>query len=502
MGRILYRREVLLLAIALAWYLAQSLSVMNEAPPASTDGAVFADAAHNLLTTGRLATDLVMEMKDYSYWQPPGYYFALAVTFRLFGYGLWQLRLLSIIFGVLCILLVYLLSVKICASRVAALVAASLVAFDPLFVKWVRWDRMDSLCMFFVLLSSLWYLVAIEKGHPRYWFGAGLSGAIATLIHPHGMISIALITLHTTFVRRHFGKEFLFFVCPVLLLFGSWIVYVMQSPQEYILQLQYQVRRKLRFDTSSFVRAISEFRFYPAYLIVVVGSLASVRSYLKEQYRSRGSLIVFVVLAVACSYFAFKGQYYHTYLAPILAIGVSKAVVRVLGSGPVMKRVVAIMVMCFVLNGIAYSGAFAYLYKVKLKQEANHEVLVERIRQYIPAPSKIGHYGYPTLYWILYERLESERLREMYFLREDIHDKMFVDLDYLVFTQSSNPSVDDQLTQRDVAFAEGTLRQTGRHLRFVARVGANETNAYRAIIYAVESGQEWRETQEPVQELR
>ena len=480
-------RTVLFMAFAVGLFLLQSLSIMNEAPPASPDAAVFADAALNLLSAGHLGTGLVVGMTDHVYWQPPGYCLALAAAFKVFGYGLWQLRLLSLLFGALCLWMVYEVSLKVHTDQVAAMIAVLLLSFDPLFAKWARWDRMDPMCMFFVLLSLSLYLTAAERPHLRFFVAAGTSASAALLVHPFGVISFAAIALHAIFVRRPSGKETVSFLSPLML--GGWAMYIAQDPEEFLVQIQYQVNRKLHHDSASLLGVFSQYRFYPSYIMVVMGALASAFGYKRKPSGSGNALIVIAVLIVVCSYVVIKGPYYHVYLAPILAIAGSMNLARWLRlEVQGMRRLVASFLALLALNGVAYTGSITWLYKWNLKQEANHEVLARRILQYLPGDARIGHFGYPTPYWALNALHESGRLREMYFLRRGNEEKVFEGLDYLVFTQSSNPVSDNKATRQDVDFSEAVLGREGRHLRLVASVGADVTNAYRALIYSIESG--------------
>ena len=493
-GRQTFRGRSLILGGAILWYILQSLSIMNDAPPASPDGAVFADGAHNLITTGRLGTDLVVGMESHSYWQPPGYYLALAAIFKLFGYGLWQLRLLSICFGGMCLWAVYALSSKAHSNQTASVLAVVLLAFDPVFVKWVRWDRTDSLCEFFVLCSLIAYLTAITKKGVHYWVAAGVCASVATLIHPYGVLSFAVTGLHFLFARRPALKETLYFSIPAIVFFCGWGAYILQGPQEFLVQFQYQINRKAEWNVASLMGTLAQYRFYPSYAVVILSGLAALVVNRKEHPWNQRSVLVFSVLVALCSCFVIRGPYYHTYLAPFLAVAASIAVVRFLQSGlPVFRRIVMALVALVVVNGVAYTGALTYLYKWELRQKADHEVLVRQILERVPLGSKIGHLGYPTPYWILHELQAGGRLRELYVLRAKDAREVFRDLDYLVYTQCSDTSYENGLTQCDVVYARDVLRHDGRRLQYLGQVGANDVHAYRAYIYSIENDDQRKE---------
>ena len=482
------QRALLFTTAAVGWYLLQSLSIMNDAPPASPDGAVFADAARNLATSGHPGTNLVVGMKDHVYWQPPGYLLALAATFRLFGYGLWQLRLLSLAFGAGCLWMVYALSMKLHDDRLTALVAVVILAFDPLFAKWARWDRMDPICMFLVLLSVFFYLTALEKPRRRWLFLAGTSASAAMLVHPNGAISVIVLGLHAVFVRKPSRGEIAMFFIPLVLLFIGWAMYVAQDPGEFAVQMQYQMDRKLQYGGGAWLAILSQYRFVPTYIVIVIGALTFAYWSLKKSGELRNALVAIAVLVVLCSYLFIKGPYYHTYLAPVLGLAASPLLVKGLRSEQRMRKLVATLLSLLVLNGIAYALSMTWLYQGKLKREASHRVLVQRILQYLPPRTSFGHFGYPTPYWALNDIHESDRLREMYFLHPGHEGEVFDGIEYLVFTQSSNPLSDDAATRRDVDFSDAVLGREGKRLRFVAAVGEQKTNAYRALIYSIESG--------------
>ncbi len=482
------KRHGTILAFAVGWYLVQCLSVMNDAPPASPDAAVFADASRNLLATGHLRTNLVTEMANHMYWQPPGYPLALAVMFKLFGFGLWQLRLLSLVFGAACLWMVYEVTSKIRADSFPAVIAVLILAFDPLFAKWARWDRMDPICMFFVLLSLYMYLSALGNSRRFFFFGAGAFASAATMIHPCGAISFALIGLHAAFVRRPSIREILGFAFPVILLFGGWAVYIAQAPGEFLVQMHYQFSRKF-LQASTFPREVLlQYRFFPSYVVIVAGALASAYACFKKPAEPRDRMIGIAVLIVLCLYVVVKSPYYHTYLAPVFAIAASTFLAnRLQSETQETRRLTSLLLALVALNGMAYSGAITWLYRLQLRQDANHEVLVRQILQYLPTDARFGHVGYPTPYWVLYGFQQNDRMREIYVFRPELAARLFDGLDYLVFTQSSNAIADDRATRRDVDFASMVLGREGRRLRFVTIVGSDATNAYRALIYLIES---------------
>ena len=85
---------------------------------------------------------------------PPGYYLLMFPWTKMFGTSLLSIRLPSVIFGVSCILLVYLLCVKV-ENKLTGLLAAGMLALNGLHIYWSQEAKFYIFACFLGLLSTL-----------------------------------------------------------------------------------------------------------------------------------------------------------------------------------------------------------------------------------------------------------------------------------------------------------------------------------------------------------
>ena len=98
------RQRLIALAIV-AVYLSTTLALAFTERPQS-DEAIYANPGYNLLDSGKMGITLYplpdflpLSTAQRTYIQPPLYFVATAALFRIVGFGLFQVRFLSIFFG-------------------------------------------------------------------------------------------------------------------------------------------------------------------------------------------------------------------------------------------------------------------------------------------------------------------------------------------------------------------------------------------------------------------
>src|SRR5262249_2437697 len=144
------------IAPALLFMVLQCLDISTY-PMVGSDEAFLNDPGLQLLTTGKFRSDVLSEnpgFEDHYFWQPPGLALTTAVSYRLFGFGIWQTRLPGIVFGAAALgvlfLLVHYVSNKVLPAAFASL---SLLVW-PYWVLTSKAARMDTAAIFFLLLST------------------------------------------------------------------------------------------------------------------------------------------------------------------------------------------------------------------------------------------------------------------------------------------------------------------------------------------------------------
>ena len=137
--------------IALAYTTLVSLSIINKQPWFDEGG--YANPAYNLLKFGHLGMPIlysqleVWPRSDYqTYHTSPLSFVFQAGWYALFDFGLYQMRALSAVFGLLLIFSTYFITRAIIKNHFISLIAALIVSTDYNIIIWASDGRMDMMC--------------------------------------------------------------------------------------------------------------------------------------------------------------------------------------------------------------------------------------------------------------------------------------------------------------------------------------------------------------------
>lgn len=109
---------------------------------------------------------------------PPLYYLALNL-WMAGGSDEAHVRLLSALFSIACIPLMYLVAASLYQDRRAGWIAAAVLAFSPFHIRYAQEARMYSMLVFFILLSAFCFVVAIRQRSGVAWGGFAAATTLA-----------------------------------------------------------------------------------------------------------------------------------------------------------------------------------------------------------------------------------------------------------------------------------------------------------------------------------
>jgi hypothetical protein len=146
----------------------------------------------------------------------PLYSFLAAQGYRLFGNNHFAAHLLTVLAGLICLWLLYLI-VKILFDRITAALAVWAMAFAPLFFYYNFKIMPDILMLCFGLAGIYGYLCFLEKKHLIYLLLSALALALAACLKPL-ILSVFLPLLYLTWKRKERrGRNLLLFVIYIVL---------------------------------------------------------------------------------------------------------------------------------------------------------------------------------------------------------------------------------------------------------------------------------------------
>ena len=128
------------------------------------DEAVYANISGNILRTG----DLVIMHPRVD--KPPLYMWCTALFYRIFGINEFSVRLMSGLFGIATILLVYLFTRKIAGSNTGILAALLLMA-TPHYLHFAKLGMLDVTLTFFTTLMIYLFWIGQDKASYLLWSG-------------------------------------------------------------------------------------------------------------------------------------------------------------------------------------------------------------------------------------------------------------------------------------------------------------------------------------------
>jgi 4-amino-4-deoxy-L-arabinose transferase-like glycosyltransferase len=356
----LHHLGLALVMILFMWVSSTDLSHSPILDPAQTG---IAAPAARLARSGVYGNELYSgfyeaEIRNYEY--QPLYPLLVAGSFALFGVGIWQARVVSVIFGALTILFTYALGRKV-LDRNAGLIAAVVIAILPIAVPGkiaghlypgpiplldlARVIRYDIAVPVGVLAASLAFLGAVPGRDPFRFLAAGALVGAATLAHVYGAF-ILPVFLAVLILKRWPIRQLV--RTMILLLIGffvinlPWLIYIGQDVGNFQGQmLRHQARLgygDLSFYLDNLLR--EPWRYLkllggflppilysrPSFWLWSIAVLAGWRQIWKEARASRETGQLFLLISVPIMalelalLISFKRYAYLILLLPFLAV--------------------------------------------------------------------------------------------------------------------------------------------------------------------------------------
>jgi hypothetical protein len=251
-----------------AWHLL-SLSV---SPMPWFDEGVFFNIAHNLLNNGVLEfdfapPDLPLSPKRYSY--GPVYFWFTSISMALFGESPFGFRIVGLVFGVGLIIS----TMHLVGARKLYLIFV-LFLIDPLLISASHNGRMDTMAIFFVLVSLRYSPIDLnDKRNLRTAFAA-LLFAVALLISPRVyFLGLPYLYFFTTQMfsgqKRNIFLKWLLFGVVIVFLYFIWITASFGSVGKFI---EFYTALLSKFDEVGFY--VPSFHF--PFIALVAGVLGYV----------------------------------------------------------------------------------------------------------------------------------------------------------------------------------------------------------------------------------
>lgn len=251
-----------LLLLLVGWYGLGTVPYLGDFPRAEWAQMGIAAPAYQLATTGVYGNDLFegfYRTEVYNYEYLPLYPLLVSFSFKVFGLGLLQARLASVLCGLVTLLLTFYLGRRLYDDTVGLLavfvlcvvrlgVATDLYGSGILLIDLARVIRYDVLVPAFVLGACLLFLWSHARASRTGYVATGILAGLATLSHMYGAFILAVFGI--VLCWQH-GGRMVRSAPPYLILAGwalallPWLLYVLQDVAAYQGQM---LRHQDRFD--------------------------------------------------------------------------------------------------------------------------------------------------------------------------------------------------------------------------------------------------------------
>jgi len=186
--------RILLAFAMLAIFLVLSIATaLTERP--GTDEGYFANPAFNLLTKGSMTTTVLETygtpfkgMDQHTYWIMPLQPLALSVWYRLFGFGVFSTRVLSIFWGIVALVSWFVIVSSLFKRAALAFLVVALLSCDYIFIVCAASGRMDMMSAALGFAGIASYLLLRERSLLLGVFCSQTLVVMSGLTHPMGLL--------------------------------------------------------------------------------------------------------------------------------------------------------------------------------------------------------------------------------------------------------------------------------------------------------------------------
>ena len=225
-------------------FLALSVATaLTEIP--GTDEGFFANPAFNLLTKGVFATTVLETfatpfkgMESHTYWIMPLQPLTLSIWYRMFGFGVFSTRSLSIIWGLVALVSWFIIVRSLFKRTSLAFVVLALLSCDYIFIVCASSGRMDMMSAALGFAGFATYLQLRERSLTWAILVSQSLIVMSGLTHPMGLLPFfALLCLSLYLDRKRIGfKHLAIALIPYVMGGVAWGSYILQDPASFYSQ--------------------------------------------------------------------------------------------------------------------------------------------------------------------------------------------------------------------------------------------------------------------------
>src|SRR5579871_407508 len=342
------------LFLALFVYFALALALAYTKAPWCDEG-WFANPAYNLAFRGNMGTSVLEPsgfhlnayfrgIQQRTYLFPPNHLAALGGWFRIFGASVMTMRVYSICWGALSLVILFYLLARWFPDRRVAMAATFLTAINFVFLWSTATAGPEASANALALSGVAAYVYFRVRDYSKAVMVSQILSAAAVFVHPNALIlALAVWVIAVRYDRARFRwRHIALAAAPYLFFAGIWGLYILQSPPDFLAQFlthaaghnSERVSRLFRPDIAVWLEFVRYFAAYAMgnpwsgvmqgwmviipflYLPAIFWFVATRRKY--GQSVRMFALYALVVVLGMTFLNAFKAYFYLVYLIPVL----------------------------------------------------------------------------------------------------------------------------------------------------------------------------------------
>lgn len=356
------------------------------------DEAMLFSPARNLITQGHMGTsviDLTSELREgmslrgidrYTYQIMPFAFIAQAAWYKLAGMGLFQLRALSALFGMLGLLAWYVIFLRLGGNRAAAILALGFIATDSVFILAGAFGRNDMISASLAAAGVASYVNWRETRFLRAVFLSQCFLAVSIFTHPAGMLGLSAVVIVAVYLdwKRIGLKPLLLAAVPYLVAAAAWGLYILQAPDIFAEQMRTNAANRFSGFSAPLqalwlevqMRYLAEFGFragdgvlaHLKVILLVLYFAAPFAVLLTASLRSRRTIRALLLMVVA-DFLIFgiiegtKQGFYLVHVLPLLEGLLALWIVEIWNARPALRPVAAAVAVLFVGMNLLHTAA-------------------------------------------------------------------------------------------------------------------------------------------------
>lgn len=213
-----------------------------------SDEGWFANAPLNLLTKGRMGTTVLEQswrtflpgIDRYTYWVMPLHLIVQAGWYKVFGFSLLSMRIISLAFGLLGLVSWFLIIKALSRSTQVAFLTVVLLALDYNFIMSSSFGRMDLMCAALGAAGLASYLGLRERNLTLAILLSNCFVVASGMTHHLGLLPLCgLIFLILYFDRKRIHwRHAAVALAPYFVALAAWSFYILKSPSLFVGQLK------------------------------------------------------------------------------------------------------------------------------------------------------------------------------------------------------------------------------------------------------------------------